>query len=376
MRVIELSGIFCFVMDRTIKTSFSSFCIIFWVISLTSAHAQSPGEIIELKVKKFPFVPTEFYIKEVVDNRKNNEAIGSIIISTDTPLKKLQIDMKGGADKTVSDFISKSLARDLNLRPITLTINQLRITETPLPGGRISGNLDFTVSFGIAGSDEPVKLIDHKGGASYTRSVNQHALIESVISASVINAVRYFNKWINQEAGRNEKLARSLELTFTDVRNDPKSDTLFYEPGQPLSFADFKSKPDVRSRFAAEIFPFLAFEESYKVVKGVIKIEIKLKVYLVRSFSWVKDYAMTQRTLNHEQRHFDIVKLSAERFKKRIKDEDINVDNYQGILSVEYLETLREMNRIQVQYDTETSHGSNEATQRKWDELIDKELKS
>ena len=52
------------------------------------------------------------------------------------------------------------------------------------------------------------------------------------------------------------------------------------------------------------------------------------------------------------------------------------MDNYQGILSVEYLETLREMNRMQVQYDTETKHGVDQAAQKRWDELLDKELGS
>lgn len=364
-------------MNRSIRKSFLSVCvIIIWSsIQVSDGLAQSTGQTIELKDKKFPFVPSEYFIKEVVDNRKNKGSIGSIIVASNTPLKKMQIDLIDGAGKAVSDFISKSLTRNANLRPIILTINELKITEKPLSGGMISGNLDFEVSFSINKGDESSKLMDHRGGASYTRSANQQALIESVISASVISAIGHFNNWIIKEADQNEKLASSLELAFTEVKNNFKGDTLFYEPGKPLSWADFKSKPDIRSRFAAEIFPFLAFEESYKVVNGVIKIDIKLKVYLVRSFSWVKDYARTQQTLNHEQRHFDIVKLSADRFKKRIKDEDLNVDNYQGILSVEYLETLREMNRMQVQYDTETSHGSNEGAQRKWDVLIDRELR-
>src|SRR5688572_30049481 len=165
-------------MYRTIKISFPSLSVIsIWsFIQVSVALAQNPGGTIELKDNKFPFVPSEFYIKEVVDNRENKESIGSIITSTSTPLKKLQIDMKSGADKAVSEFISRNLVRNSNLRPIILTINQLRITETLSPGGKISGNLDLNVSFEIARGDEPVKLIDHNGGASYTRSLNQHAL--------------------------------------------------------------------------------------------------------------------------------------------------------------------------------------------------------
>ncbi len=51
------------------------------------------------------------------------------------------------------------------------------------------------------------------------------------------------------------------------------------------------------------------------------------------------------------------------------------VDNYDGPINIEYLETLREATRMQKLYDAETRHGIDQQAQARWNEKIDKELK-
>ena len=185
----------------------------------------------------------------------------------------------------------------------------------------------------------------------------------------------YFDKWINREAATNELLAKKVEIDFNDFEDERNKDTLFYAYGRRLRWSDFKGKPSPSSRFAAEIFPFFAFEESRNIENSVIKVDLNLKTYLVRSYSWVKDFARNSYTLNHEQRHFDLMKIASEQFRKNIISQDLRVDNYEGVLSVEYLNILREMNRRQVQYDLETKHGTDEVAQKNWNLKIDKELR-
>src|SRR5471030_2087051 len=112
------------------------------------------------------------------------------------------------------------------------------------------------------------------------------------------------------------------------------------------------------------------------VTKGVININITLKVDLPKSDCWIRGDSHDDYVLNHEQRHFDIEKLVAEHFKQKIEAMHLPVDNFDGPINVEYLETLREANRLQKQYDSETRHGSDRATQVRWDEKIDRELKT
>jgi len=44
------------------------------------------------------------------------------------------------------------------------------------------------------------------------------------------------------------------------------------------------------------------------------------------------------------------------------------------MLGYQYIETYREMNQLQDQYDAETNHGINTSAQEKWNRWIDGEL--
>ena len=102
--------------------------------------------------------------------------------------------------------------------------------------------------------------------------------------------------------------------------------------------------------------------------------DLILKVYMIKSASWAFPIVKSSYSLNHEQRHFDLVKLISERFKAKLLSEKLSPDNYEGIINFEYLEFYREMNRLQEQYDKETNHGSNKAMQDEWNRRIDAEL--
>ena len=350
------------------------FCLI--VFCLPNAVGQTNGLSVELKSQKFPFEPTEYHISKVLDVRENKSSIGSAILPTSSSDVSIQtVSFSGKAEHVLEKFIRTNLRQRIELRPVTISMKHLKISETAKGQGLINGSVELSLLF-ETGDQLPVKLLEYKGGSRYTRSLDQTSAIEPVLSSTVINAIKHFNTWINREAGTNEKLAKKLNLSFREPREISTGDTVFYSSNKKLNWQDFKSDPDKNSRFAAEIFPFFSFEQSSRVSDGIIHVNIIPKVYMVRSFSWVRDHARTPYTLNHEQRHFDIVKIAAERFRKKIAGEDLTVDNYQGILSVEYLQILREMNAMQKEYDTETGHGTDAANQEKWNRKIDSEIRS
>jgi predicted secreted Zn-dependent protease len=103
---------------------------------------------------------------------------------------------------------------------------------------------------------------------------------------------------------------------------------------------------------------------------------MSMKVYLPKSDCWVRNRGLDDYALDHEQRHFDIAKIVAAHFKQKIIAINLPPDNYDGEINVEYLETLRELHRMQMQYDKETRHGSNRHSQEQWGEKIDRELKA
>ncbi|RYE23778.1 MAG: DUF922 domain-containing protein, partial [Sphingobacteriaceae bacterium] len=79
-------------------------------------------------------------------------------------------------------------------------------------------------------------------------------------------------------------------------------------------------------------------------------------------------------TLNHEQRHFDLVKIAAKHFEQKLREATLPVTNYDGVLNVQFYESFREMNRLQKQYDAETEHGLNLVQQEIWNKRIDLDL--
>jgi hypothetical protein len=119
----------------------------------------------------------------------------------------------------------------------------------------------------------------------------------------------------------------------------------------------------------------LGYEQNAEVVDGVIKLHLTLKAALPKSAAWVRSESRSNYTLNHEQRHFDIVKIAAERFKQKLTNSKLSPDDYEGIVNVTYLDAYREMTDLQKQYDNETRHGTDTAEQERWNAKIDKELK-
>ena len=348
--------------------------LIFIAITL-SASAQKPPATIALKSTTFPFQPKEYFIQMVTSDLEN-ETLGTVVHSLGELKEQRKVVLKGGLKRGLTDFINQGINQNTRLRPIVFKVKEMKVSETTQAGGLIKGSLAITISFAMLRDSNEVKLVEYKGGSRYTRSVNQEAVLETVMSKSLVNALHYFDKWMNREVLTNEKLAEKVRIKFSHTEKSLSNDTLFYASGRTLQWADFKSRPDNKSRFAAEIFPFFSFDESSTMVNGEIRVNLNLKVYLVRSFSWVKGFAQNSYTLNHEQRHFDMVRIAADRFKERIGQETLTVDNYQGIIAFEYLESLRDMNRMQLQYDKETGHGTDQVQQERWNRLIEDKLRS
>lgn len=336
---------------------------------------QMRGGTIVLRDEKLSFTPKEFYIAGVVDDRREHRPIASLLVMNPghAPVNE-PADLPGGAALGIKQFLDRNLRRDTSLRPVTITIKELKLTESAAAGGRIAGHLVMDISFELNVNDTTVHLMNYKGGIRYDRPQQQADAAEPAIRHGISEALSAFNKWINSEAENNALLAKSVKVNFTDHFEQPEGDTIYYSVNRPLKWADFKELTG-SGKFEAEVFTSIGYSEKMEVAKGVINLTIELKVDLPKSDCLVKAGARNDYTLNHEQRHFDIEKLVGERFKRKIMAMHLPVDNFDGPINVSYLETLREATRLQKQYDAETRHGMDEQAQARWNEKIDRELK-
>jgi hypothetical protein len=351
-------------------------------VLLFSAASQPAGSIepITLRAELLPFTPKEFYIAEVVDARKDRKAVASLIPATHTitkPAPAQAVDLKGGGLVAIREFVGKSVPKNTKLRPVTVRLQECRVTEVPLDNGRVEGRITVEMSFDLkkeGGESEP--LVAYRGGTRYIRSASQLSVVEPTLRRTLADALTYLKTWMNTEAGRNEKLANSIKVHITDDTRYTENDTVFYNISRPLVWDDFRGSPSKPNNYAAAVFPGFAYEGHSKVVGGVVQLYIDMKVYVLKSSSWVKAGQDDAYSLNHEQRHFDIVKLVVERFKQKIQPDSLTVEDYDSMIQYKYLEAFKEMNHLQDQYDGETHHGTDTAAQEQWNQRIDKELRA
>lgn len=84
--------------------------------------------------------------------------------------------------------------------------------------------------------------------------------------------------------------------------------------------------------------------------------------------------AHIQSVLEHEQGHFDLCEVYTRKLKERMGSIDLAGPNVKQDLMRIYAELSNEYEARQQAYEHETVHGTNIAVQKKWQEIIAKEL--
>ena len=334
---------------------------------------------ISLRPEPLPFIPAEYYIAEVIDDRADKTTIGRWATTPNLPTSP--INLTGGTAGGVHQFIKQSLRQNTKLRRIAIHLTDLQLSETnPQNRPFTEGRLVFGVSFYLLRNEDafstPAKLTEYRTTARYSRPLSQAAVVEQTIRQSLVSALTYFNDYMNRESKRDERLASAIKVTFSDyVHNRANDDTVFYTPSRLLTWNDFLATPRPMSRYAAEVNPNFAYEGRSSVANGVVTVNLTIKVFTLKSGSWARDVAKNNYSLNHEQRHFDIAKIIAERFKQKIVPDSLTIEDYNSIIQYQFIETYREMSKLQEKYDGETNHGLNQSEQARWNQWVDAELK-
>ncbi|WP_154402309.1 DUF922 domain-containing protein [Mucilaginibacter endophyticus] len=314
---------------------------------------------------------TEFYVANVIDDRPDRNTVAWLLPTTgNSSTQKYKVDFRDGAAAAIKQFTDYAIPANKTLRPVVIRVKKLRLNETVMADGRVEGRLEIQLWFELKKDEGNVHLIDYPAATTYYRNAAQQYDTGQLISRSLEAGLEFFNKWMNREADTNIKLAKAVRLIFSDYSERPEGDTIYYSANRPLTWDDFKDKPR-SEKYIAEVLPSFGYTEQVEVVKSVVVVRISMRVFLPKSAAWVKPEGRTSYALNHEQRHFDIVKVVAQHFKQALMDMKLPVGNYDGYINVQYLDSYREMNQLQDQYDAETTHGTNQYYQQEWNRKID-----
>jgi hypothetical protein len=348
------------------------------VVSVSAAFKinTTPDTYVELQNQRLNITPKEFYITRIDDERADKTIIGRLLSAKPIPGKMdeiLKVDLKGGAAAAIKGFIDNSFSADKTLRPIIIKIKAFSVVENPAANARADGRISLAITYGYERDEDFIKLGDYSTTSTYQRNTGPAQQVEPLLRNAIINTLTYLNNWINKQVDTNIKLAKGVRINFTDHQESPEGDTIYYDINRPLTWDDFLLKPQ-NSKYAAEVFASLGYNEEVKLIKGIINITLDIKVYLPKSACWARYDAMNSNSLLHEQHHFDIVKIVGEHFKKQILAEKLKPGNYDGPINMAYFDALREINALQKQYDTETAHSTNAYQQQQWNARIEREL--
>jgi hypothetical protein len=336
----------------------------------------NPGTIV-LQNEQMPFKATGYYIAVVDDERASKNSVAQLITTArNNGASATQLlDLQGGAATAISKFLDQNLPQNKSLRAVNITVKEFKLTETTLGATRIDGQLKLHLQFGLVKEYGSQPLVEYKGGMHYIRSTNSHVAAEPYLRSSLKNGLVFFNDWIKANDINNAKLAYKVKIIFTDYKEEKEGDTIYYAANRPLTWQDFKGKVYSTSRYAGGVTPSIGYNQRAKVVNGVIQVYLDMKTILPKSTCWVLPSAKNSYTLNHEQRHFDIAKIIAEQYKQALLSQALTPDNYEAIINMQYLDSYRDMYEMQKRYDEETSHGTRELVQHKWDDKISKQLR-
>lgn len=356
-------------------SNFNIFLFLFtlWVL-VTSLKSADPIILVD---EALPFKPNSYYIANITDDRADKGAIAHLVIKSPANQTTVQVlNLQGGVQQAVSGFVERNLSKNKTLRPVNISIKKFKVTETLLPNGSTEGRVNLHLSFGFEKDYGTEHLIDYDGGLRYVRTGNNYTtVIEPCIRKALKNSLVYFNDWVKNNAAANHKLAKGVKFTFANYTESVEGDSIYYSPSRPLTWNDFQSKHKPLMNANAAVMPGFGYEIEQEVVNGIINVHVRLKVYVPKSACWADHNGRDAYALNHEQRHFDITKIIAEQYKQKILANNLNPDNYEAFILMQYLDSYRDMDKMQKAYDKETSHSRNEFAQHEWNERIDKELK-
>ncbi|OWP63738.1 hypothetical protein CDA63_07025 [Hymenobacter amundsenii] len=350
---------------------------------LLTLFGQLSAPIVEpplvLRPAKSNFAPLMFRVVAIRDERTAKPAVAWLLpVAAGAATAARPVELRGGTETAVREFVAGTLPPQPAARyAVTVRILALEVRETAVPGSpQAAGTIQVHLAFDWQNPEgQTITLTEYRGGTRYRRPLPDRAVVAPSLGQALLGGLRYFNQWLTTATAHDLRLATAVHPTFGYETRQTEPDTLFYDPAYPLSWNDFTGPPRPRGRYAAAVFPGFAYQARPRVLNGTVELDVQLKIFVVRSSSWVAEGQRTAYNLNHEQRHFDLVRLVAERFRRKATPDSLTVRDYQSILGWQYLASFREMNHLQDQYDQETSGGTDTAAQARWNRRIDTELR-
>jgi hypothetical protein len=162
---------------------------------------------------------------------------------------------------------------------------------------------------------------------------------------------------------------------FMENKTAPEtSDTIYYDFNRKLAWKDFQEKPQPGVPWGAMTASGFSFNSPMNIDGDKIDITVGVFTFFIKHDSWKKPDINSDYHLEHEQRHFDITRLYAQKLMEDIKKANFTGSNFKQLLNSIFDKAYDENIAMQHQYDLETKNSMDVQKQRQWNLKISGEI--
>jgi hypothetical protein len=309
-----------------------------------------------------------YNIASVVDDREDTTIIGTMRAGLTN--KKAFVNLPNGARAAISSFLDESLWQSPATDSITLHIQELVISEK---ASTFKERATLNTRYGFFKNG--TKIIEYSGNAYVESGTDVSPFIGKLVSESVEKVLKEFDTWWPDnkhlfDDSKRDELRVNVKLQTAGN----SADEIIYSTARPLTLEDFKGKPDELSKALAATYSGFSLQYEMQGDHTGALATIQIKPYFLTSKSWMRKEGKVPYVLQHEQLHFDIATLKACELIIELRSMSFKVSDFKDQINALQQKYSSEMEKMQADYDSETSHGIFKEKQNLWQVRIQKEL--
>lgn len=169
--------------------------------------------------------------------------------------------------------------------------------------------------------------------------------------------------------------AQKITAKVIMEKSSKRKNEIVYRKDEPLSLSDFQGDYEEGVDAVAMAYSGVTVNYGAMTKNGHVFLEIRMYASFDKSKSWCLLKSRNERTLAHEQRHFDITAKNACALFRALQSYPYTRNFEQEIFGLQ--EKYRKLNeQEQDVYDSESNHGIDKEKQAEWNEKIVRELAS
>lgn len=168
-------------------------------------------------------------------------------------------------------------------------------------------------------------------------------------------------------------LAQKVQANINMKSSSEKPNEIVYRKGHLLRIKDFEGSEEDGMRAIAMAYSGVNLSYSAIIKANEISLTINMYPSFDKRRSWFLEKHKNERTLAHEQLHFDITVIKACELYRALKAYSFSKKFESEIVALQTKYKLLNEDE-QDRYDSDTNHGINKEKQAEWNEKIKMQL--